>query len=62
MSQLQANNRWISRSEVQDLLGISNGKLSKLIAEKDIPYYLIGNQAKFTRELVEEYIENQLQS
>lgn len=51
---------WMSKSELKDYLGFSMGKIENMMKHNQIPYYKIGKNVKFKRELVEEQLENYL--
>lgn len=51
---------WMSKSELKDYLGFSMGKIENMMKSNQIPYYKIGKNVKFKKELVEEQLENYL--
>ena len=52
--------KWLNKNELKDYLGFSMGKIENMMKYNQIPYYKIGKNVKFRRELVEEQLENYL--
>tara|TARA_R110001583_G_scaffold69324_1_gene196608 strand:+ start:741 stop:899 length:159 start_codon:yes stop_codon:yes gene_type:complete len=50
----------MSKSELRDYLGFSMGKIETMMKSNELPYYKVGKNVKFKKELVEEQMENYL--
>ena len=48
---------WMSKSELRDYLGFSMGKIETMMKSNELPYYKVGKNVKFKKELVEELSE-----
>tara|TARA_Y100000361_G_C11106236_1_gene314972 strand:+ start:228 stop:407 length:180 start_codon:yes stop_codon:yes gene_type:complete len=57
---MNLENNWMSKSELKDYLGFSMGKIENMMKSNQIPYYKIGKNVKFKKELVEQQLENYL--
>lgn len=51
---------WMNKKEVSEYFGFSVGKIEKMMKSNDIPYYKIGKNVKFKKDLVENQMENYL--
>ena len=51
---------WMSKSELRDYLGFSMCKIETMMKSNELPYYKVGKNVKFKKELVEEQMENYL--
>ena len=51
---------WMSKSELKDYLGFSMGKIETMMKSNQLPYYKVGKNVKFKRDLVEQRMENYL--
>jgi|TARA_R110000796_G_scaffold234370_1_gene353027 excisionase family DNA binding protein len=51
---------WMSKSELKDYLGFSMGKIEMMMKSNQLPYYKVGKNVKFKRDLVEQRMENYL--
>lgn len=52
--------KWLNKNELKEYLGFSMGKIENMMKYNQIPYYKIGKNVKFKRELVEKQLENYL--
>lgn len=53
--------RILDSSEAAQYLGISYWLIRKLVREKKIPYYKIESKTLFTKEILDQYIQNSLE-
>ena len=51
---------WMSKSELKDYLGFSMGKIEMMMKSNQLPYYKVGKNVKFKKDLVEQQMENYL--
>jgi len=51
---------WMSKSELKDYLGFSMGKIETMMKSNQLPYYKVGKNVKFKKNLVEQQMENYL--
>ena len=51
---------WMSKSELKDYLGSSMGKIEMMMKSNQLPYYKVGKNVKFKKDLVEQRMENYL--
>lgn len=45
---------WMSKSELKDYLGFSMGKIEMMMKSNQLPYYKVGKNVKFKKDLVEQ--------
>ena len=50
----------MSKSELKDYLGFSMGKIETMMKSNQLPYYKVGKNVKFKKDLVEQRMENYL--
>ena len=51
---------WMSKSELKDYLGFSMGKIETMMKSNQLPYYKVGKNVKFKKNLVEQQMEKYL--
>ena len=51
---------WMSKSELKDYLGFSMGKIENMMKLNQLPYFKVGKNVKFNKELVEEQMKKYL--
>ena len=51
---------WMSKTELKDYLGFSMGKIETMMKSNQLPYYKVGKNVKFKKDLVEQRMENYL--
>ena len=51
---------WMSKTELKDYLGFSMGKIESMMKHNQLPYYKVGKNVRFKKELVEQQLENYL--
>jgi len=50
----------MSKSELKDYFGFSMGKIEMMMKSNQLPYYKVGKNVKFKKDLVEQRMENYL--
>ena len=48
---------WMSKTELKDYLGFSMGKIESMMKHNQLPYYKVGKNVRFKKELVEQQLK-----